>query len=187
MIKKILKRLLCILRSSSYTEQELIKIHGGKIGQSVFIGQQVLIDYDYCFLLEIGDGATISARTIIEFHDSCLPNVLGNGKAKIGKIIIGKRAYIGVNSVILAGVKIGNGAIVGACSLVNRDIPPAEVWGGIPVRYICTLEELRQKRQASDNPNIACVDWIGEIEKRRIDYKAFKSEFIHNIRSRFQK
>ena len=139
MLKKIIRKLQRLFYSKSYTQLELIDLHGGKIGKSVFIGQDVLIDYDYCFLLEIGDGAVISARTIIEFHDSCLPNVLGRADAKIGVVKIGARAYIGVNSVILPGAKIGNGAIVGACSLVNRYIPAAEVWGGIPARYICTV------------------------------------------------
>ena len=174
MLKKIIRKLQHLFYSKSYTQQELIKLHGGKIGKGVFIGQDVLIDYDYCFLLEIGDGAVISARTIIEFHDSCLPNVLGQADAKIGVVKIGARAYIGVNSVILPGAKIGNGAIVGACSLVNRDIPASEVWGGIPARYICTVRELQQKRQFSENSDTANLSWIGELEKENINYRSFR-------------
>ena len=186
MLKKILKRLQGILRSNSYTSHELIKLKGGKIGNCVFIGQDVLIDYDYCFLLEIGDGAVISARTIIEFHDSCLPNVLGQANVKIGRVQIGTRAYIGVNSVILPGVKIGDGAIVGACSLVNRNIPPAEVWGGIPVRHICTVDDLLRRRQSSDDSNTAYLSWIGELEKEATNYPKFKMDFIQKVRLSFK-
>jgi len=187
MFKKIIRRIRDLIDAKTYTIQELIKLHGGKIGNSVFIGQDVLIDYDYCFLLEINDGAVISDRSIIEFHDSCLPNVLGQADAKIGQVKIGYRSYIGVNSVILPGVTIGNGAIVGACSLVNRNIPAAEVWGGIPARYICTVKELQQKRQSSDDSGTANLSWIGELEKENINYPEFKRKFVQKVRLLFEK
>ena len=187
MLIKTIQKLREVFYSTLYTQQELIKLNGGKIGKRVFIGQGVLIDYDYCFLLEIGDGAVISDRTIIEFHDSSLPNVLGKADAKIGMVKIGTRAYIGVNSVILPGTKIGNGAIVGACSLVNRDIPAAEVWGGIPARYICTVSELEKKRLTAQNSAAVNLSWIGEIEKEGIDYQHLKKEFIQKARRFFEK
>jgi len=186
MIKKITRKLQQFFLSKSYTTEELIQIHGGKIGKGVFIGNDVIIDYDYAFLLEIGDGAVISARTIIEFHDSCLPNVLGRAKAKIGKVKIGNRAYIGVNSVLLAGVQIGDGAIVGACSLINRDIPGGEVWGGIPARFICSVDDLAKKSNVTSNPRIAYFDWIGELEKKEINYREFKANFIRQVYRFFQ-
>jgi len=185
MIKKIIKNIKQIILSNSYTTKELIKIHGGKIDEEVFIGKDVLIDYDYCFLLTIEKGAVISAKTVIEFHDSCLPNVLGKGKVKIGKIKIGSRSYIGVNSVILPGVTIGKNSIIGACSLVNRDIPEKQVWGGTPVKYLCTVEELIKKRKFSENPKIKFFDWIGECEKRKIDYYEYKKKFIKKVKQKF--
>jgi maltose O-acetyltransferase len=187
MIKKILKVLHNIILLFSYSTEELIKIHGGQIEEGVFIGKDVLIDYDYCFLLEIGKGAVISARTLIELHDSSLPNVLGKGKSKIGKIKIGSRAYIGVNSVILPGVTIGNGSIVGACSLVNRDIPKNQVWSGIPVKFICSVSELIEKRKKSKKSNIKSFDWIGEPEKLMCNYPAYKKEFLEQVKLKFLK
>ena len=50
-----------------------------------------------------------------------------------------------MNSVVLPGVEIGDGAIIGACSLVNRSIPNRQVWGGVPVAYLCTVNELARK------------------------------------------
>lgn len=185
MIKKIINYLYHLFLSKLYTPRELIEKFGGKVGRGVFIGKDVLIDYDYAFLLEIGDGAVISARTIIELHDSSLPNVFGKGKNKIGRVIIGPRAYIGVNSVILPGIKIGRGAIVGACSLVNKDIPPGEVWAGIPVRFICMVNELQKKRNVS-NSMIGYFDWIGEIEKETLNYQKLKRKFINQVRSYFR-
>jgi len=185
MVKKLLNFFFTNLASQLYTPEESIKKHGGKVGRHVFWGKDVLVDFDYAFLLEIGDGAVISARTIIELHDSCIPNVMGRGLNKIGRVCIGRRSYIGVSSVILPGVSIGDGAIVGAMSLVNRDIPGEEVWAGIPVKFICTVQELDKKRKSESGDRTAYFDWIGEIEKSALEYPAYKKNFIERVRAHF--
>ncbi|HIQ57953.1 MAG TPA: CatB-related O-acetyltransferase [Candidatus Merdivicinus intestinavium] len=53
-----------------------------------------------------------------------------------GDIVVGNDVWIGRESVILPGVKIGDGAIVAACSVVSRDVEPYQVVGGNPARPI---------------------------------------------------
>lgn len=53
-----------------------------------------------------------------------------------GTVHIGKHAVIGANSVVMPGVTIGEGATVGALSLVNRDLEPWTVYAGSPARPI---------------------------------------------------
>ena len=53
-----------------------------------------------------------------------------------GDIILGNDVWIGYEAVILAGVTIGDGAIVGARALVTRDVPPYTIVGGVPARPI---------------------------------------------------
>ncbi len=53
-----------------------------------------------------------------------------------GDIILENDVWIGFESIVLAGVRIGNGAIVGARSLVNKDVPPYSIVGGSPARVI---------------------------------------------------
>lgn len=53
-----------------------------------------------------------------------------------GKVYIGKRVYVGMNTLIVKPVSIGDDAIVGAGSIVTRDIPAGEVWAGNPARFI---------------------------------------------------
>ena len=53
-----------------------------------------------------------------------------------GDTVIGNDVWIGRESVILPGVKIGDGAIVAACSVVSGDIPPYAVFGGNPARLV---------------------------------------------------
>jgi maltose O-acetyltransferase len=184
-LKKIMNRVVGMIERTSFSIEERVLQHGGRVGKGVFWGKDVLVDYDYAFLLKIDDGAVISARTIIELHDSSLPNVLGEGKNRIGRVHIGERAYIGVNSVILPGVSIGAGAIVGACSLVNRSIPNEEVWAGVPVKRIGTVDELVLKREIPENSNIGYFDWIGEIEKLGIDYEVRRNRFLDEVKRYF--
>lgn len=50
--------------------------------------------------------------------------------------VVEEGASIGSSATILCGVRIGSGALIGAGSLVLRDIPPGEVWAGNPAKYI---------------------------------------------------
>jgi len=53
-----------------------------------------------------------------------------------GNITIGNDVWIGVNAVILSGVQIGHGAVVAAGAVVNKNIPPYALAGGVPARVI---------------------------------------------------
>ncbi|WP_157277721.1 CatB-related O-acetyltransferase [Paenibacillus taiwanensis] len=60
---------------------------------------------------------------------------LGHPKTK-GNVIIGHDVWLGIDSYILSGVTIGNGAVVSARSLVTKDVPPYAIVGGNPARII---------------------------------------------------
>lgn len=70
-------------------------------------------------------------------------------------IIIENGAWIGSNSVIISGAKIGEGSVIGALSLVNHAIPPFVVAAGIPVKVIkprfSTLNELEETLQVTQS------------------------------------
>jgi acetyltransferase-like isoleucine patch superfamily enzyme len=61
------------------------------------------------------------------------------GKAEQGPIAIGPSAFIGGWTIILKNVVVGEGAVVGAGSLVTKSIPPYEVWAGVPARKVRSL------------------------------------------------
>jgi acetyltransferase-like isoleucine patch superfamily enzyme len=58
---------------------------------------------------------------------------------KTAPIVIGDHVFIGAHSTILKGVSIGNNSIIGACSTVTKSIPPNEIWGGNPAKFIRAL------------------------------------------------
>ena len=53
-----------------------------------------------------------------------------------GSVVIGDGVWIGANCYIAPGVIVGANAVVGANSVVTRAIPPSEIWGGVPARFI---------------------------------------------------
>ncbi|MFH1307822.1 MAG: DapH/DapD/GlmU-related protein [archaeon] len=59
--------------------------------------------------------------------------------------IIEEEAKIGANSIILPGVRVGKNALVGAGSVVTRDVPDGEIWTGNPARFIKKSEEVGYK------------------------------------------
>ena len=64
---------------------------------------------------------------------------------KYGTIEIGEYSFIGANTTILPGVKIGNHVVVGAGSVVTRDIPDGMVVAGVPAKVVCTTLEYAEK------------------------------------------
>jgi acetyltransferase-like isoleucine patch superfamily enzyme len=51
-------------------------------------------------------------------------------------IVIGEDVWIGTHVVVLAGVTIGQGAVIAAGSVVTQPVPPYEIWGGVPARFL---------------------------------------------------
>jgi acetyltransferase-like isoleucine patch superfamily enzyme len=61
--------------------------------------------------------------------------IQGHPKTK-GNVIIGNDVWVGMNAVILSGIKIGDGAVIAACSLVVKDVPAYAIVGGNPAKVI---------------------------------------------------
>jgi acetyltransferase-like isoleucine patch superfamily enzyme len=100
-----------------------------KVGKHCWIGPNVILDGQGG--LTIGDHCDISAGAQIYTHDTVARSLSG-GVAPVEQapVKIGSCVYIGPQCVIEKGVTIGDGVVIGAMSLVNRDIPSgARAWG----------------------------------------------------------
>lgn len=104
-----------------------------------FIGEDVQIDTNYPEDIIIEEGVTLTTRCIIVTHFVEIDNNEHRHYSR-GKVTLKKGAYIGANTVICKPVTIGEYAIVGASSVVIKDIPPYEVWAGNPARFIRNRE-----------------------------------------------
>lgn len=91
----------------------------------------------------------------------------GLGKAGVatawdnrGDIIIGNDVWIGFEAVIMAGVHIGDGAIIGARAVVTKDVPPYTIVGGVPAR------EIRKRFDAATVGRLQALKWWDWPEER---------------------
>jgi acetyltransferase-like isoleucine patch superfamily enzyme len=108
----------------------LVRRSGARIGKHVSLGLNAQLDVLFPQRITIHDDAVIGYNTTILCHGYT------HGGYQLGDVTIGARASIGANCTILPGVSIGEDAVVGAMSLVNRDVPPGEFWAGVPARRI---------------------------------------------------
>jgi acetyltransferase-like isoleucine patch superfamily enzyme len=102
-----------------------------KVGKNCWIGPNVILDGQGG--LVIGDNCDISAGSQIYTHHT-VARCLSGGVAPIelAPVKIGSRVYIGPQCVIQKGVTIGDDVVIGAMSLVTRDIPGGTRAWGIP-------------------------------------------------------
>lgn len=108
----------------------LYRALGMRIGDRVAIGLGAMFDIFYPQLVEIGDDTIIGYNATILCHDVLVDSW------RAGRVRIGKRVLIGANCTILPGVTIGDGAVVSAMSLVNKDIPAGAFVGGVPAKEL---------------------------------------------------
>lgn len=99
-----------------------------------WIYRNVYFDSVAPHLITIGKGVTITQDTTILTH-FLDPSQKGR-MYRMGRVTIEEDAFIGCNVTICSAVTIGKGAIVGAGSVVTKDIPPYQVWAGNPAKYI---------------------------------------------------
>ena len=104
------------------------------VGKQTWIGPNTVLDGSGGGL-EIGEFCSVSAGVQIYTHDTVQWALSGGEKpAEFAPTRIGNRCYIGPNSVIAKGVRIGDGCVIGAFSLVTEDIPSKCTAYGIPCR-----------------------------------------------------
>lgn len=151
-------------RPSSLEYAQYLRSHGGfhSIGSdtSINIGANIT-DPAY---VSIGNNCALSNCTLLG-HDGVV-RIINNAYNKkidsVGKIVIHDNSFIGHGAIIMPGVVIGPNSVVAAGSVVNKDVPPHTVVGGVPAKPIATTESLVNRLEARSN----AYPWIHLIQKR---------------------
>ena len=122
------------------------------------------------FFITIGDDVTIAKGTFLLAHDNSVIKCDLDATDYFGRITIGDSCFVGVNSIIMPGVELGDHTIVGAGSVVTKSFPEGNVViAGNPARAVCTIEEFREKKKR------LCVNL--DVDNRR----AHKREYLLSL------
>jgi maltose O-acetyltransferase len=129
---------------------------GLNVGDNTCIYRNVIITGEGKEPISIGENCVLTGCTLIA-HDASTNRLLGIDYGEPSPsmpIIIEKNCFIGFGAIILMGVTIGHDSIIGAGSIVTKNIPPKSVVGGNPARVICSIDDLVNKRreQAQQHP-----------------------------------
>lgn len=119
----------------------ILRRMGCKVGKGCFIGDYVRIDTSHTDMITVEDNVSIASGSRLlchqrDFSDFCV----GDDYMKLGyvvkPIVLKKGCLVGMESFVMPGVTIGEGAIVGAGSLVTKDIPAWTIAAGRPAKVL---------------------------------------------------
>ena len=119
----------------------LLRRMGAKVGKGVFIGAHCKFDLNHSNLITLESHVHVASGTRLLCHQRDLSNYcVGDDYAKLGyklaPIIMKKGSLVGMDSFVMPGVTIGEGAIVGAGSLVTKNIPDWTIATGRPAKVV---------------------------------------------------
>ena len=133
------------------------------IGDDVIIGSSSTIEFENiigdgthihsgCFLEMTKVGENVFVGPNVVFTDDPHPMKCPRYKECKGGPILEDLVKIGANCTILPGLRIGRNSLIGAGSVVTKDVPPDSVFGGNPARFIKKISELKCEKGFFDKP-----------------------------------
>lgn len=157
--KRMFATAMMLLIPNAGKRVEYMKRHQlyGHIGENVHIQSRILPLHSE--LIYINNNVKIASNVTFITHDIIhkMINEIYPEKAiieKIGCIEIKDNVFIGAGTQIMYDTRIGSNVIIGAGSIVNRDVPDNSVYAGVPARYICSFEE-----------------YVNKVEKKSSEFK----------------
>lgn len=129
----------------------VLKKVGCHVGKGCFIGDTVKIDTGHADMITLEDGVSVAGGTRLLCHQRDFKDYfVGSDYMKLGytikPIVLKKGCLIGMESFVLPGVTVGEGAIVGAGSLVTKDVPAWTIATGRPAKVVKDIPKREQQK-----------------------------------------
>lgn len=145
-----------------YNFEKNVKYHFDFIGDKLIIGKFCMIASDVKFIM---NGANHLTRSVSSYPFEIFGNgwenaMEGRAYPHKGDIVIGNDVWIGYNATLMAGVNIGDGAIIAANSTVVKDVPPYTIVGGNPA-----VEIRKRFSEGEINQLLELKWWDWDLEK----------------------
>jgi acetyltransferase-like isoleucine patch superfamily enzyme len=125
LLGSVLNRAAQIAPGGRSVRPRLQRWRGARLGSNVWIGLYVYVDDLHPDALSIGDNCSIGIRTSIITHFYWGPHRATGS----GRVVIEDDVFVGPHCVILPNVRIGEGSVIQAGSVVSRNVPPRTFWG----------------------------------------------------------
>lgn len=141
--EKLLKEMFCELGEGCYIEPPLRANWAGKFCK---LGKNVYANFNLTLVddteINIGDNTMIAPNvTITTATHPVLPELREKAYQYNMPVHIGKNCWLGAGVIVLPGVTIGDNSVIGAGSLVNKDIPPDVVAVGTPCKVLRKIND----------------------------------------------
>lgn len=130
----------------------VLKKIGCHVGKDIFVGGGLKIDSGHADLIQVDDHAHIAGGVRLLCHQRDLSDYcVGDDYAKLGYTLKGihlcKGSLVGMETMVMPGVTIGEGAIVGAGSFVIKDVPAWTVAVGRPAKVVRKIPERKNETE----------------------------------------
>ena len=158
---------------------ELLRREGMVIGQNCEIFSNVNFGSEP-WLIQLGDYVKITSGNIFVTHDGGVYVLRNLGWAKdadkFGRISIGNNVFFGNRCIVMPGVTIGDNVVIGAGSVVTKDIPSNSIAAGVPCRAIKTIEEYYDDCKDT----LDFTKHMNPVEKREYLYRKYGLSEVKN-------
>jgi len=167
-VRSSLKRLWLKWRYTDYTIAEYFRSQGASIGNGTRILVRDLGSEPY--LVTIGDDTLISSDVAFFTHDGAVWVLRAEEPTlnRFKRITVGRSCFIGARALLLPGASIGDGAVIGAGSVVSGEIGAGTVAAGVPAKVICSVEEWAQRVRDESLPLPADLFPLDSCDRERL-------------------